>query len=374
MAEEITRDSITSINIEKLALNKDFGRLVFKNSLPYLKKTQNLFKEFDELNYQDDLSQEEINSIDNKKDQFVQQLTQLQQFDIGQANSQQAHDNLEQQFINFYNSISRELRMQLVYLRQEAARKSQDVVNLEEQQKAAVQAEQKYKELAKKLEVRFQEFDQKEKELEAKKKEVETAHGEVATKVLAYHFAKQANDYTIRAGDMFYSNEESQSTENWFNKTLKWIKKPRSWRTIRSIFWWTLLIILIFNFALYFLIFFLHKSGKIGLATDDIFTLEYGIIKLALISLLYYGMHFASRNYNIVSNLEAVNRHRKNVAQTLEDFLATNPDEGVRSEMIRQGTDAMFRHLPTGYIRKSGRDEDGGSIIKSFTNILKQDK
>ena len=372
MAEEITNETIQKVNIKNIALNKDLGRLVFQNSLLYLEETQKLIKELDELNYKDNLSPEEIGIIDAKKNQFVENLKRLKEFNIGQAESEQAHDNLEKQFTDFYNTISRELRTQLVFLRQQASLKSQDVQELQKQQKVALEAEKAYKSLTEKL-------NEELKVLKERKDAVGTAHGEVAVNVLAHHFAKQANDYTSMAGSNFYNqkknedNRNKKSGESWFSKIYNRFKKPKSWREIRSFFWRLLLMILAFNFSLYFLIFFLHKSGNIELATRDIFTLEYGIMKLALISLLYYGMHFASRNYNVVSNLEAVNRHRKNVAQTLEDFLATNPEEETRSQMIKQGTEAMFKHLPVGYLRRDNK-EDSGEVTKFFTSIMRQEK
>lgn len=339
MAEEITTETIQKVNIKNLSLNKDLGRLMFKESLPYLERVQKLLNEFDELNYKEDLSPEEISLIDSKKSQFVKKLNQLQQFDIGQAESQQAHDNLEKQFIDFYNNISRELRTQLVFLRQQASLKSRDVQELQRQQKATLEAEKEYKSLTEKLNEELE-------VLKERKEAIGTAHGEVATKVLAHHFAKQANDYT----------EDAK----------KWLEK-------RLIFYWILLAVIIANLIGYLLLFILNKLGISVLSPKDIFTLEYGIVKLALISLLYYGMYFSSRNYNVSSNLAAVNKHRKNVAQTLEDFLATNPDGETRSQMIRQGTEAMFKHLPIGYLRKDDR-ENNASVTKIFTSILKQDQ
>jgi len=368
--KEIIPENLKTLEIKQITLNKDkFGVLTFDRAYPLLHKLRKILVEFDELGSKDLLTHNEVQNIDSYKQKLLDYIKRINDINPGiDPNfNKDIKDQIENDIEHFYNSSIEYLRGPLTYLRQEAALESRDQQTLQEQQKEALKARKEYQRLAREMNRKLQEYKKREKELEA-------APGKVASKLLAYHFEKQANDYTSRAGDNFYSSKNGKGKKGRFDRILAWVKKPRSWRTIRSIFWWTLLFIIGFNFVLYLLIFFLHKLGKIELAVTDIFTLEYGIIKLALISLLYYGMHFASRNYNIVSNLEAITRHRKNVALTLEDFLATNPDERIRSEMIKHGMDAMFRHLPTGYIRKSGKDEDGGSIIKSFTNILRQDK
>lgn len=336
MAEEIKRETVTKVDIEKLALNKDFGRLTFKESLPFLQKTQALFREFDELNYQNNLSQEEINSIDSKKDQFVQQLTQLQQFDIGQANSQVAHDNLEQQFINFHNSTSRELRTPLVYLRQEAALQSKDERNLQEEQKTATKARKQSEEI---LEQLRKELDSIRKET----KEVAEASGERAAVTFGKHFESQAGEYSTKAVN---------------------------WLTQRSTFFKWLLVIIGVNFIFYLFLFITNKLGvKPNIAPGEFFTPEYGVVKLTLLALLSYAIGFAGKNYNINSNLEAVNKHRKNVAETLSDFLKTKPEADDRSQLVKSAAEAMFRNSPSGYGSKR-ESKDDGPIHEVVNNII----
>ncbi len=340
MPEEIKRESVTKIDIEKLALNKDFGRLTFKESLPFLRKTQALFKELDELNYQNNLSQEEISAIDIKKDQFIKQLTQLQQFDIGQADSQTVHDNLEQQFINFYNSTLKGLMTQLVYLRQEIALQSKDERNLQEEQKAATKARKQSEEI----------LEQLKKELNSirkETKEVAGASGERAAVTLGKHFESQAGEYSSKANN---------------------------WLTQRSTFFKWLLIIIGVNFILYLFLFITNKLGvRPNIAPSEFFTPQYGVVKLALLALLSYAIGFAGKNYNINSNLEAVNKHRKNVAETLSDFLKTKPEANDRSQLVKSAAEAMFRNSPSGYGSKQ-ESKDDGPIHEIVNNIISSKK
>jgi len=347
MTEEITIESLNSINIKRLALNSDFGKLKFERSYPSFKGAQDIFKNLDDHDYSNNLTQQEIDNIDAKKEQFIQYLKRLQEFDIGQAQSQQIHDNLENEVIKFYENTVKDLRVIQLALKDITASKSEDKQELAKKQKMAAQAEKKYNELSEKMKKELNILIKQKKDIETEKEKIGTAHGEVATKVLAHHFAKQANDHQ---GSI-----------------------PR-WEKIRSTFYWSIIIIICLNIISYFCILIGGDIlNKFSLRTDKIFTLEYGIIKLLLISFLSYGLSFASKNYNIEANLTIVNKHRKNVAQTLEDFLATNPGVDTKSQMIKKGTDAMFEHHQTGYITTT-KQKDDGPVQAIINNILKQNK
>ncbi len=336
---EITSENLNDINIRKLTLNKDFGKLKFERSQPHLIELQNLYKELDELDYQNNITQPEATGINGQKQELINLLKQIDQFDIAVVNSQQIHDDIENSIENHYNNAIPQLRSILVYLEHRAALKSKDKAGLQKQQKAAVQAEKIYKELSVKLQNEF-------KRLRRRKKVVEEAHGEIAAIYFGKHFENEAIN-------------SSKSADRWLRRRDKLFK-------------W-LLGIIIGNFIIYFCLFVVNKLGWSGFSPEEFFTPQYGIVKLALLAILSYAIGFASRNYSINSNLEATNKHRKNVAETLTDFLSTNPDEKARSQMIKQGTEAIFKHLPTGYVPKSEQKSEG-PIYKIINTILKSNK
>ncbi|MCF7900578.1 hypothetical protein K9K77_03645 [Candidatus Babeliales bacterium] len=240
------------------------------------------------------------------------------------------------------------LRGSLIYLRQEVGLKNKDEKELQEQQKKAVQAEKKFNELSEKLSTQIEKLDKQ-------KIEIEQGKGEVATKILAKHFAKQANDYTEKAE----GKPISKNVGFWKFKKLK-NKNKGGWLKSRAIFYYVLMVVITINFILYFAVFWLNKIGKIEMETSDIFTPEYGIMKLALVALLYYGVYFSSKNYFIYSDLADINKQRKNVAQTLEDFLESNPeDKETLSVMMQEGVQAMFRHIPGGHLKQDDKNEKG---------------
>ncbi|OGE15944.1 hypothetical protein A2495_01285 [Candidatus Curtissbacteria bacterium RIFOXYC12_FULL_41_11] len=132
-----------------------------------------------------------------------------------------------------------------------------------------------------------------------------------------------------------------------------------------------MLIIILLNILAYFYFFTTFKLKLWPqLEPKDIFTLQYGILKLALVSLISYGIAFSSRSYSINSSLAVNNLHKKNVAETLTDFLASDNDPNVKVKMIEQGTEAIFKHLATGYISKN-ESKDDGPIVAIINKFLK---
>ncbi len=363
--EEIVVENIKNINIKVLALNKDkFGPLIFEESYPRMEGLRSLFVELDELDYKSKLTEEEANNIDSRKKNFITQLTKLNEFDLkSDPNFTNTHDNFERDVIALYNSASKDFRGILVYLRQEITLKNQSEKELQDQKKQSAKAEKRFNELSAELASKLEKLD-------AQKQQIETKKGVIASKILAYHFSKQANDYIKNAdGEIVKKKCKPKKYWLWGEQPEKEIEvQAGGWLRRRNLFFNWLIIIIVANLILYFAIFFLNKIGIITMQTKDWFTIEYGVGKLALLTLLYYGVHFASRNYYVNANLAAINKHRKNVALTLDDYLETNPEKGTRSQMIKQGTQAMFEHLPNGYLTKAEKQDS--NLINEIINTI----
>ena len=124
------------------------------------------------------------------------------------------------------------------------------------------------------------------------------------------------------------------------------------------------------NIVFYIYLFISTKIDRLpGFAPKEFFTVEYALIKLALISLLFYALSFSSKHYNINSDLTSTNKHRKNVAETYSLFLETSKNEDARKEIAKQGAEAMFRHTPNGYVKSS---DDDRNFINEIINVTKQ--
>ena len=335
--DELSIDSLKTLNVNKLAFNKDkFGPLVFEESAPLLEKLVKLANEFEELDYKGNLSSHEINAIDSFKENLLGHVMRIRDFDINIPNPKDTHDNYENQIKNFYNDITSQLRSSLVYLRQEAQYKTRGQKELKKLQHEAFQARSKFEELSKHLKKEIE-------TLEKQKEKIETEHGEIASKILANYFDKEAEEY--------------------YNHSKRWL-------SIWSKHYKWLLLIIIVNIALYFVLFFFgDKLEIVNLKTTEVFTIPYLLVKVALISFLSYGLRFSSKNYSVSSNLLAQNNHRKNVAQTLEDYLGADPDPEIRSEVVKEGVKAMFKHLPIGYIGKN-EVKDSGNPVHEIINYF----
>ncbi|MBI2514935.1 hypothetical protein HYV91_01985 [Candidatus Wolfebacteria bacterium] len=328
---EINDQNVLTADIESIAQDRRFDELKFENAKDKLSKVQKWLVEAKELNFEKLLISEDITRISDIKNQLIKYLQDLLTFDnrTTRENAKQEHDSLENQVEKYYNGAYQHIAMRILpFLRQEVARSSEDAKELEKRQKSASQAEKKYKELSEKLETRFQELDQQEKELDEKKKQVESGHGELAAVRLTKHFQGEADNY-------------AELSNNWLK--------------IRSKFYWGIIIIILILAAIYFYV----GWEKISL--------QLGVAKIIFLSALWYGLAFATRNYNINSHLAAVNRHRAAVARTLEDFLESNPER--KSEMLKNATEAMFKHAPIGFVTKAEKDS-GNPLFEIINKII----
>jgi len=329
MVKEIIAENLKTLEIKQIALNKDkFGALTFNKAYPLLHKLRKMFVEFEELGYKDFLTQSEIENIDNHREQLLNYIKRIHDIhpETDASFNKDVRDQIENEIENFYNSTVEHLRNSLIYLRQEVAFKSKDQESLQEERKAVLRVRKQSEEILKQLK----------KELKAVRKEtkeVEEARGERAAVVFGKHFENQAEEY---------------------------LKQADQWKATRSKFFRWLLGIIIANFVIYFYLFISNKLGWWpSFSPEEFFTLQYGIAKLVLLATLSYAIGFASRNYSINSNLEAINKHRKNVAETLKDFLASEPKSEDRSQLVKSGAEAMFKHSVTGYVSKRGYKDDG---------------
>ncbi len=226
-----------------------------------------------------------------------------------------------------------------MWLREEVARKSQDTQELDKQQKMAAQAEKKYKQLSEKMKKELE-------TLQNQRSEVASVQGEIAALRFGKHF--------------------EETTEKYEN-----IAEKR-WYVFGKLSFIVLFGVVIINLIAYIVLFVGEKLKWWPLKPTEFFTLEYGLVKLALLLLLSYAVGFSVKQYNVNSHLAATNKHRKNIAETMKDFYESDLDDSAKTAIIHRGTQAMFKHLPIGYISKSEHRNDDGpmhQIINKIPNI-----
>ena len=328
MAQKITTENYLTINLEQLAMNSDFGKLVFTNANTKLTKVQQWFKELNDLDYTRYLlSKDQTNLIEGLRNDFIAHLNWLTEFDIGKSpNPQQEHDNFEIKVDNHFNRFFKGVVMEILpYLRQEVALQNKDERNLQVELQEVAKIKKQVEESLKQSEQERGMLQEEIKAIKESKRGVGSAHGERGAAQMALHFEKEVKHY-------------SDGAANWL--------KYGGWGYV--------IIIGIIILLAYRYLSIDNPSWQIGLA------------KLVFISALWYGLSFLIKNYNVNSHLMAVNRHRAAVARTLEDFLAVNPER--QTDMLKNATEAMFKNAPIGYIRKAEKDSSG-SILEIINNL-----
>lgn len=323
---EIKPENLKVLEIKQIALNKDkFGALTFDKAYPKLHELRKMLVEFEELGFVDLLTTDEINEINNLKGNLVKYIQKINDLnpETDATFNIYVRDNLEKEIDNFCNTATKKLRTNLVFLRQETARKSTDQQSLAEEQKAATQARKQAEDTLVQLQKKLDELDKREKKIESRS-------GEIGAKTLGKHFTTETVQYQSRAD---------------------------KWLTL-AVTSYGILIVFVLVITAYYT--WWNEEGWTTL------TWQQGAGKLALFAVLWYAVSFMTRNYNVSSHLAAVNRHRAAVASTLEDFLISSPTR--QSEMLKNATEAMFKHAPIGFITKA--EKDSGNPLFEIVNKI----
>ncbi len=335
--ERITTENVLTVDIPSIAQDRRFAELKFENARKKLPKVQKWLVEANELGAQELLNADDKNAIQNLARQLIQHLDRLLTFEIRTTNdtASNEHTVLENQIENFYNSAYQKLPKDVLpFLRQETARATSDVKELEKQRKSAAQAQRDYEglkeQIAKELE-----------DIRARRSEVENEQGEFVAIGLGRDFGDQAELYQKKAD--------------------KWLEQRNTW--LKFLFG-----VIGANIILYYILLVGHLVNVDFTSPDKVFSIQYGVVKFALLLLLSYAIGFCSRNYNINSGLAATNRHRKNVAEVLLSALSSSLTGDAKGELVRLAATEMFKHLSVGYINKE-HQSDSGPILEVIRRV-----
>ncbi|HMO77973.1 MAG TPA: hypothetical protein PKD95_02145 [Candidatus Paceibacterota bacterium] len=325
--EKISDENVLSVDVSAIAQDRRFDELTFDNAKKKLPKIQKWLIEARDLGAQDLLIEADRNLVSSLTKDLIQHLDNLLTFEIRTTNTTalSEHDALESRIDSFYNSVYQQLPMRILpFLRQEASLNSKDEKALADEQKAATQARKQAEDILDQLNKDLNEFSER-------KKQLENTAGEVGAKALAIYFKKETDGYQDKA-------------DVWFNAALGL---------------YALFTSIVIGVAYYYS--FNKEGGWSSLTWQE------GVGKLAIFALLWYSLSFVVKNYNVNSHLAAINRHRAAVAGTLEDFLVSGPS--ATGEMLQNGTDAMFKHSPIGFITKAEK-ENGNPLLEIVNKII----
>ncbi len=327
----IDSNNYREVDIKALAMDAKLGELNFEASTPLLLELRKSFSDLDLLNYKTKLSGNEVQQIDAKKDTFIRILNRIKNFSL-KKNTTNEYALINRETERLYEQTMTYIRSPLLWLWKDAESESRTKQNYQEQLKEVSQLKTQSKELINNLQ---KEIDKLQKEQAV----VESTRGEVAAVKFGKHFESQGSEF--------------ETARN------KWSKN-------RSIFFYILTGLIGINIVGYIYLFVSTKTFLPGFEPSEFFTLEYAVAKISLLAVLSYAIGFASKNYNINAEQLVINKHRKNVAETLTDFLDTNPESEIRSEILRSGAEAMFKQQSPGYVKKGNED---GPVQEMVTKV-----
>lgn len=299
-------DKIKSTDLDSLCLNeKKFGELTFEKSLHKLKQIQKTIFELENLGFEEYLTKNEINQVREGEKRFLDFLEKVENFNLSEDNPGSKRDSIEHEIENYHNGqYVDQLRDKLTYLRQELRLLDKPEKELQETLSSVKKLEKQMKE----------KIDAIEKDQASIKK----GEGIVSSLFLSQEFNAQFEIY------------QKEADEKWFI----WTRN----------FYIALFVSVIVLFIIY-LTFIREREAQT--------VIEYGIFSASVIALTFLGFRFSVRNYNIYKNLAAINRQRRNVAETILNYLESDSShEELQKIMIKDASKAMFEQHSTGYLDK----------------------
>ncbi len=298
-------NSVRNVDIDKICLDSKFGELNFSEIVEPLKLMVADIVELEDYDFRTKLTQYEVNQVEQARNAIINHITQIQSFSITQPNSTQVRDGLIQNIQGYYqNSFASQTRQPLLYLRDKV-------------RSSAKTNEAEYRKLSKELQTLVKEVKEEKSKLEKDRTAVEQGKGIISAKYLSTQFEKQASDADIEAG-------------GWQRRVF-WLSVGVS----------TSIIILLCGYIGY--VKWIDQAGRI----------EYAVFSATFIASIFFYLKIVLRNYNITKHISTGNRHRANVAATLEGFLAqANQDQDLKTALLREGSTALFQTDSTGYLTK----------------------
>jgi hypothetical protein len=310
MSEEKYLDSPRNVDITAICTNERFGTDAnFKEAIiPLQVMVQNIV-ELEDLDYKGNLTLAEVNNIDTARITVIRFIEEIKNFSLSASNPIDIRNNIVNQIENYYqNSFAGQTRPSLTYLKEKMRSNARD----EEQLK-------KFVTLNNELEERIKYLKEKEQKVKDDEDSLAQRQGIVSSKYLAKEFTKEAVS----------SN----------NKAVDWQKY---WVLPLSV---SLVVMITGIFWGYF--------RHIRPLADKYLSIEYTISGVTLVALVFFYLRIVLRNTNVEKHSASLNRHRANVAATIENLLESgSQDQGLRDALLKEGSAAMFNIGSTGYLDK----------------------
>lgn len=320
--------TIKETNIKNLALDAKFGEANFESSLKYLDPLQQTFIELFDNDYKSFFIDNESNNIENIATQFVEYIKQIKGFDPKNSDFSSSRSAFENNIKGFYQGNISTLRQYATSLWHNVQKSTPD------QKRLQSLLSELQKDKSKSAEI-----------IEEYKNQLE--------------LLKAGNIAKAQAGVMKLGSYFNSQANKHENEIIKWLKYRR----------YTLIVFFIVLVSIFVWIFLGNQTIPVQCRKDTFCVVQLSLVKIVFLSLLTYMLSFFSKNYEVNASLNVVNQHKANVAKTIDELLAVQQPDDVRSEIIKQGVGAIFQHVPDGYL--SGKEHKTElNIISDIANKI----
>lgn len=350
-------DSLSQYNLSEVFNNPDHGSLNFKEILDEFEKFFGFVYELEILDYKNNLYQQEVNQVDNARNNLITLFNQINQFDIAQPNAAGARQDLINRTRSLISSNEGVLDGILVKLQSkkflrssdtgEQIQKIQNVLSELEKQRDILSKQIKEQEII--LTQQKEEFTKKIKELELRGLATSKESQEFAVGEIDEFFTIQANKHWINS-----EGDKESKDINWFKKVLfggGWIcKRNRAFLYLISSI---LVITVIFFYSICKLI-----SG--GLKPDvfeHIWGLRSSLIIVVFFSILYTNLYFTTKHFSREKEMQFYNENKANIAKTLKNY-TRGLSQTDRIVILSKAAETLFNDAP----RDNGQATDKNNI------------
>jgi hypothetical protein len=97
--------------------------------------------------------------------------------------------------------------------------------------------------------------------------------------------------------------------------------------------------------------------------------LTYFTSRLLVLSVIFFGMAWASKNFRSQKHNEVVNRHRQNALRTFEAFVKAADDKQTKDAVLLQATKCIFEGQSSGYLSSEPEQMPSNTVIEVLRKV-----
>jgi hypothetical protein len=316
---------LAQITAESL-VRQDLGaELNFEAGLPYFERTLKLFRDLKNCSL-DGLPLSGLQQLVSAATQALDPFKKIEAFSLAQysQNPTQSRDQLIAQVRDQYDAHYKQITPHIAY----SVRKGTDFEALEREARRTLE------------EVRRVQVEQ----LSTQKAFATEAEQIVET------MRRAAAEVGVAQHAIYFKNEAEEDARG----SVRWF-----WATVGA----SALTILFGGFAIWF-------YSTHALTMEPAQAAQLAIAKLAVFSVLYFGILWTSRTYRALRHNCTINRHRQNALSTFETFVKAATDDQTKNAVLLYAAQAIFAPQITGYISKDAEPQSASHVVEILRGAL----